>query len=281
MVVPAVILASPELHGAQRLVESPGRLGFVPEGLGLIAQLPIGPPLGRILFVIALSTATTAILGFWSRASRAILTLSAGLLFSLSQRQGAVLHDMHLFWMAALLAASPCGDALSLDARGKPAPPPLSGRAAPDVDRQERAPRLPIFVGAALCLAVAVQGLRARTDAWPFACYPTFGHLQSATIPDIVVELAVDDGTTRRVTGREERTRSQEDWGRAFRLSGAYGDRPPELALRVYAREVVLGAHVNPDNIERTRILRVAIATESWQEAPRGGVLVSEVTDPP
>lgn len=95
------------------------------------------------------------------------------------------------------------------------------------------------------------------------------------------MELAVDDGTTRRVTGREERTRSQEDWGRAFRLSGAYGDRPPELALRVYAREVVLGAHVNPDNIERTRILRVAIATESWQEAPRGGVLVSEVTDPP
>jgi len=406
MVVPAAILASPELHGAQRLVESPGRLGFVPEGLGLIAQLPIGPPLGRILFVIALSTAATAILGFWSRASLAILTLSAGLLFSLSQRQGAVLHDMHLFWMAALLAASPCGDALSLDAWGKPAPHPsrrygvpllfarvllglvyffpglhklrlsgaawmtadnvthqmhakwlehgrlpvlridhapllcavgavavvvfelsfvflavasrrtrwvaigaglafhlstqlfffipfpslwacyvglLSGRAAPDVDPQERAPRLPIVVGAALFLAVAVQGLRARTDAWPFACYPTFGHLQSANIPDIVVELAVDDGTTRRVTGREERTRSQEDWGRAFRLSGAYGDRPPELALRVYAREVVLGAHVNPDNIERTRILRVAIATapESWQEAPRGGVLVSEFTGPP
>ena len=402
--VPGVILASPELYAAGRLVESPGRLGFVPEGLGLIAQLPIGPPLARILFVIALSTAATAILGFWSRASLAILTLSAGLLFSLSQRQGAVLHDMHLFWMTALLAASPCGEALSLDAWGKPAPAPsrrygvplffarallglvyvfpglhklrLSGASWMTADnvihqmhakwlehgrlpvlRIDHAPalcalgavavvvfelsflflalasrrtrllalagglafhlstqlfffipfislwacyvallstrseerglgppqRLPLVVGTALCLAVAVQGLRAQTDAWPFACYPTFGHLQSATIPDLVVELGLEDGTTRRVTGREDRTRSQEDWGRAFRLSGAYGDAPPELALRVYAREIVRGAGVVPDSIERTRFLRVAIPTapESWKDPPRGGVLIRELTGPP
>jgi hypothetical protein len=404
IVVPGVILVSPELYAARALVESSGRLGFAPEGLGLIAQLPIGPPLARVLLVIALSTAATAILGFWSRASLALLTLSAGLLFSLSQRQGAVLHDMHLFWMTALLAASPCGDTLSLDAWGQPAPLPsrrygvplffarvllglvyffpglhklrLSGAGWMTADnvihqmhakwlehgrlpvlridhapllcalgavavvafelsflglavtsrrtrllalagglafhlstqlfffipfvslwacyvallstrREERGPapaqRLPIVVGTALCLAVAVQGVRAQTDAWPFACYPTFGHRQGPTIPDIVVELALDDGTTRRVTGREERVRSQEDWGRAFRLSGAYGDTPPELALRVYAREIVLGARVIPDNIERTRILRVEVATapESWSEPPRGGVLVREFTGPP
>jgi len=404
IVVPAVVVVSPELHVARALAERPGRLGFVPEGLGLIARLPIGPPLAQVLFVIALSTAATAILGFWSRASLAMLTVSAGLLFSLSQRQGAVLHDMHLFWLTALLAASPCGDVLSLDAWGKPAPPPsfrygvplffarlllglvyffpgvhklrlggLSWLTADNVIHQmhakwlehgrlpvlridhapllcaagaalvvafelsfvflatwsrrtralaigaglafhlstqvfffipflslwacyvallsgrgaeasgEPADRRPIVVGALLTLAVAVQGLRARTDAWPFACYPTFGHLQSATIPDLVVELAVDDGTTRRVTGRETHVRSQEDWGRAFRLSGAYGDTPPELALRVYAREIVRGAGVSPDTIERTRILRVEVATapESWKEPPQGGALVREFMGPP
>lgn len=406
IVVPAVILASPELYAARGLVESPGRLGFAPEGLGWIAHLPIGLPLARVLFVIALSTAATAILGFWSRASLGILTVSAGLLFSLSQRQGAVLHDMHLFWMTALLAASPCGDTLSLDAWGKPRPPPsrrygvpllfarvllglvyffpglhklrlsglawmtsdnvinqmhakwlehgrlpvlridhapllcavgaigvllfelsfvflaiasrrtrwvamgaglafhlstqvfffipfvslwacyvalLSGREQPEAADRAPAPRAAIVVGTLLCLAVAVQGLRAQTEAWPFACYPTFGHVQSAAIPDLVVELALDDGTTRRLTGREEHARSQEDWGRAFRLSGAYGDTPPELALRVYAREIVLAARVIPDNVERTRILRVALATapESWNEAPKGGVLVREFIGPP
>ena len=34
--------------------------------------------------------------------------------FGLSQLSGAVIHDMHLFWFSALLAVSPCGDALSL-----------------------------------------------------------------------------------------------------------------------------------------------------------------------
>ena len=406
IVVPAVILASPELYAARGLAESPGRLAFAPEGLSWIAQLPIGPPLARILFVIALSTAATAILGFWARASLGMLTVSAGLLFSLSQRQGAVLHDMHLFWMTALLAASPCGEALSLDAWGKPRPPPsrrygvpllfarvllglvyffpgfhklrlagfgwmtsgniinqmhakwfehgrlpllridhapllcavgaigvvlfelsflflavasrrtrwvamgaglvfhlstqvfffipfvslwacyvalLSSREKPEPGNGEPAPRSAIVVGTALCLAVAVQGLRAQTDAWPFACYPTFGHPQGTTIPDIVVELALDDGTTRRLTGREQHARTQEGWGRAFRLSGAYGDTPPELALRVYAREIVLVAQIIPDNVERTRILRVAVSTapEAWSEAPLGGVLVREFTGPP
>ncbi|HSO37163.1 MAG TPA: hypothetical protein VLT33_31775, partial [Labilithrix sp.] len=98
IVVPLIVLVSPELYSARALVESPGRLAFVPEGLGLIARLPVGPALARVLFIVALSSAATAILGWWSRASMLVLTLSAGLLFSLSQRQGAVLHDMHLFW---------------------------------------------------------------------------------------------------------------------------------------------------------------------------------------
>ncbi|CAN5697890.1 hypothetical protein BH11MYX4_BH11MYX4_57360 [soil metagenome] len=405
IVVPLVVLISPELYSARALVESPGRLAFVPEGLGLIARLPIGPALARVLFVIALSSAATAILGWWSRASLLVLTLSAGLLFSLSQRQGAVLHDMHLFWMTALLAASPCGDALSLDAWGKPRPLPslrygvplffarlllglvylfpglhklrVSGLSwmtadnvihqmhakwlehgrlpilrvdhapllcaagavlviafelsflglalfsrrtrwvalgaglafhlstqlflfipfvslwacyvvlvsprAEAVDRDARAERLPIVVGTLLAVAVLVQGVRGQTDAWPVACYPTFAHVHGPTIPDLLVEVTLEDGTTRRLTGREERARSQNDWGRAFRLSGAYGDVPAERPLRIYAQEVVLGSRITPDSIERTRIYRVAMPTapEAWQEPPAGGVLLREITGPP
>lgn len=122
IVVPLVIVASPELYAAPALAASPSRIGFVPEGLGVVARIALDPATARVLQAVALTSAATAALGFLSRTSMLILSLSAGLLFSLSQRQGAVLHDMHLFWMTALLAASPCGDAWSLDAWGKPRP---------------------------------------------------------------------------------------------------------------------------------------------------------------
>jgi hypothetical protein len=51
------------------------------------------------------------------------MTLAAYYLFALSQLSGAVWHDMHLLWMGALLAASPCDEALAYDRRGEPAAP--------------------------------------------------------------------------------------------------------------------------------------------------------------
>ncbi len=122
IVVPLVILISPELHDAARLARRPEDLAAVPEGLGLIARLPLTEGAVRALTIVAISSATTAMLGYRSRLSMAILTASGLLTFSLSQRLGSVLHDMHLFWMTALLAASRCGDAWSLDAWGTPRP---------------------------------------------------------------------------------------------------------------------------------------------------------------
>ena len=412
IVVPLVIVLSPELHAAPALAASPERLGFVPEGLGLVAHLPIGPGAARFLQIIALSTAATAILGWWSRASMLLLTVSAGLLFSLSQRGGVVLHDMHLFWMTALLAASPCGDAWSLDAWGTARPGPslrygvplafarlflglvyffpglhklrvsgarwvtaenvihhlhakwLENGALPAI-RIDHAPALcaagaglvvlfelsflalalasprtrwaalalglafhlatqvfffipfvslwacyvvlvsradwnvkagttadePLtagvktsaLVGLVIASAVVAQGLRGQTQAWPFACYPTFAHVQGATIPEALVEVVMRDGATLRLTGRERRARSQSEWGRVFRLSGAYGDAPPAAALREHARAVALDAGVVAAEIARVRILRADVATapEAWGDAPRGGALLLEISGPP
>lgn len=405
-----VVLASPELHEAVRLAGDPARLGFPPEGLRwLDAVLTITPGLARVLQIVAFSSAATSILGYRARASLTLLTISAGLLFSLSQRSGAVLHDMHLFWMTALLAASPCADTLSLDAWGTERPVPslrygvplafarlllglvylfpgihklaTSGAAwmtasnvighmqakwlqydtvptlrldqhpwlctmgaifvvafeisfvalaiatprtrlvalvggvvfhaatllcffipftalwacyvillpARWVDRRPAdhrpAPRGPVVVGAILALAVVVQGLRGQTQAWPFACYPTFSHVQPHEIPDLLVEVTLRDGTTRRLTGREHGIRPQSGWGHVFRISGAYGDTPGAVPLREHARAVIATAAppIPDDAVARVTIRRVMVPTAParWTETPPEGtgVIVADFTE--
>lgn len=418
--VVVVVLLSPELHAARRLVAEPSGFVFVPEGMRLLARVPWTPSLAHALYVVALSSGATALLGFAARASMLAFTLSAGLLFSLSQRQGAVLHDMHLFWLTALLAASPCGDALSVDAWGEPVPPrslrygvpaafarallgavylfpglhklvasglawasptnltghlwakwlehgttasfridehpwllaaggvfvlvfelsfgvlalasrttravaiasglvfhaatqalffipfpslwacyvvlldPRRGGEDPD-DRPPLASS--VLVGALLLSLVLVQGVRGHTQAWPFACYPTFEHMQPAHIPDLVVEVVEPDGTTVRLSDRTRRTRSQAAWGHVFRISGAYGDRPDVAALARWGREVALGAGLGLPQVtlppgqglglplEPARTLRlyrveVDTAPSLWGGLPGGGVLLTELPLP-
>jgi hypothetical protein len=131
IVVPLLIVRSPELYRAPELAAHPERWVAIPEGLGLLAQLPLSFGAVSVLQLIAQSSAATAALGLFSRASMAALTVSAGILFSFSSREGAVLHDMHLFWLTALLAVSPCGAAWAIDARKKPAPGPSPAFGAP------------------------------------------------------------------------------------------------------------------------------------------------------
>ncbi len=120
--VSIIILVSPELRRAAELAGNPFALDVIPEGLGLLAKWSISPGVVRVLQACATVSAATALLGYWSRLSMFVLTLSGGLVFSFSQRAGAVYHDMHVFWFSALLSVSRCGDACSLDARKKPAP---------------------------------------------------------------------------------------------------------------------------------------------------------------
>src|SRR6187551_2820422 len=118
VVVSALILISPELHQAVALSARPGLLDFVPEGAHCFAALHLTPSSAQTLRLIALSSGALALLGFYSRAALALLTLSAMPLYALSQFSGAVMHDMHLFWFSGLLALSPCGDIWALDSWG-------------------------------------------------------------------------------------------------------------------------------------------------------------------
>jgi hypothetical protein len=94
-----------------------------PEGLGwFVAHVPISPAFATVVQGIAAFSAIAAMIGYRARPALAALTVSTFYLFALSQLSGAVWHDMHLVWMAALLAASPCDEAWAEAARGKPMP---------------------------------------------------------------------------------------------------------------------------------------------------------------
>ena len=92
--VALLIVTSPELHAAPALAADPFLIARVPEGLGLLAKVSIGPAAARVLELLATSAGACAILGYWSRLSLAVLTAAGMLAFSLSQYSGAVIHDM-------------------------------------------------------------------------------------------------------------------------------------------------------------------------------------------
>ena len=121
IVVPAMILWTPELRHAAALASVPVGLRVAPEGLGwLLAWLPRNPALAVFVQTLAVFSALCAIAGVRARVALGVLAVTSFYLFSLSQLSGAVWHDMHLLWMAALLAASPCDEALAFDRRGEP-----------------------------------------------------------------------------------------------------------------------------------------------------------------
>jgi hypothetical protein len=101
-----------------------------------------------------------------------------------------------------------------------------------------RALRAPLVaVGIAFGSAIVVQGLRAQTQGWPFACYPTFATLA----PDRIVDLAVDvtDARGQGATFRLARRRRQDEWGTVWRLAGLYGDPIDPARLRAFATTLV------------------------------------------
>lgn len=76
-----------------------------------LRHLPITPEL--VTGVRAVMCRVHAGAGLFSRTSFALVTVSAAYVLLIPQLGGAVFHDHHLLSFAALLAASPCGDASS------------------------------------------------------------------------------------------------------------------------------------------------------------------------
>ena len=92
-----------------------------PEGLRFVAaHAPTSPTAlmtgAHAAFYAYSVSAVLSLLGLYTRASLAVLLASASILFGVAQLSGAVVHDMHLLWLLAILLACPSGDALSVDA---------------------------------------------------------------------------------------------------------------------------------------------------------------------
>jgi hypothetical protein len=97
------------------------------------------------------------------------------------------------------------------------------------------------LLGSALVLVNVVQGARAATEAWPFACYPTFDRNPSSSIADLRIEAVRADGSTRAIPDGPStggRARSSNDWSMAWRVAGLYGQRMDMAQLRAYWQQL-------------------------------------------
>jgi len=121
-----------------------------------------------------------------------------------------------------------------------------------------------IALGAALTLAIAIQGARGKTQAFPFACYPTF----AAPAPSEIVDLAVDvDDRTYRLPRR----RRPDEWGMVWRLAGLYGDPLDDRALEAFA-VAAMGADASRlSSAKRVRFVAEAydVSPEAWASPAR------------
>jgi hypothetical protein len=77
--------------------------------------LPVLPSAAEALRAVVNAAAVTGALGLFSRASFALLAAAGLVLWAQAMTLGSAVHFHHLLWFSALLAASPCGDALSVD----------------------------------------------------------------------------------------------------------------------------------------------------------------------
>jgi hypothetical protein len=85
------------------------------ESAGL--RLPVTQSLAWLTYALFVPAALAAILGYRTRPALFLMLLAGGYHLAVMQWFGKVVHVHHLLWFALLLAASPCADALAIDAR--------------------------------------------------------------------------------------------------------------------------------------------------------------------
>lgn len=116
-----LLLTSRDLYGAPAIASLPPELRTPAPQLGwllgrLLGALPISPGVAWAAVVLCACSAALAGVGLWTRTALVLAAVSAFYALGVSQLGGAVWHCHHLLWFCVLLAASPCGDALSVDA---------------------------------------------------------------------------------------------------------------------------------------------------------------------
>ncbi len=94
----------------------PLELRVAPFGIGwMINILPINPAWATVASYFFILACVSGALGFYSRTSATIAVILGFYVLGIPQFFGKIDHYHHLLWFTAILAASPCGDALSLD----------------------------------------------------------------------------------------------------------------------------------------------------------------------
>ena len=95
----------------------PPDLRVAPFGLGwILNSIPINPLWARATSYAFILACAAGCLGFFSRTSALLATVLGMYVLGIPQFFGKIDHYHHLLWFTALLAASPCGDVLSIDA---------------------------------------------------------------------------------------------------------------------------------------------------------------------
>jgi len=117
-----VIATSADVHHASSFAALDHILSAPPWGLGWLSSMPISHGLAEMLRWAVVGGALIGALGIYARATWTLTACGLLVLLALPQRLGAVVHVHHLVWVAAMLAASPCADVSSVDARFEPRP---------------------------------------------------------------------------------------------------------------------------------------------------------------
>jgi hypothetical protein len=91
-----------------------------PPGWGALAEwIPMGPFTTRLLLSVFVVASCMTIVGFKTKPAAIVAAATGFYVLGVPQFFGKLNHNHHVVWFMAILAASPCGDALSLDARGR------------------------------------------------------------------------------------------------------------------------------------------------------------------
>ncbi|MGZ3453347.1 MAG: HTTM domain-containing protein [Polyangiales bacterium] len=120
----AVVLLSRDTHDAVRWATLPEEARIAPIGVFSWFDLPVTPLLARAAHALVVCGALAGLFGWYTRIGLTVAAVAATYLLGIPQLTGNVLHDHHLVWFLALLAASPCADAFSIEARDRGGPPP-------------------------------------------------------------------------------------------------------------------------------------------------------------
>lgn len=115
--VAGVILGAQDVHAlAAQATRIPVSLRTAPLGWHwAMRAFPVSPDTADALRITLTIAAVTGLVGLFTRASWLVVTIAGALLWGEAQTIGTSVHMHHLLWFSALLAASPCGDALSVD----------------------------------------------------------------------------------------------------------------------------------------------------------------------